>query len=109
MTDYSKYSDFEINKAVAVALGFKPFGDEGSHAEIPFVKCGVSLYFDFCNCLEHWAKLLVDNKMNLHWYESEQLWTAVNYVDGNPYAFDWTSEKPGRAVAICFLMMKDAE
>ncbi|MGP2833579.1 phage protein NinX family protein [Serratia nevei] len=100
MNDYSKMSDFEIDKAVAEITGdSKPTDEEwGINRIIP----------DYCNNPSDAWPIIVENKINIEWHE----WKGGEF---KPYALNNETmkssydDKPLRAAMIVFLMMKDAE
>lgn len=101
MSDYSDKSDFEINKLVALALGLVVSGeydecqiDDGS----PWLKL-----FDPCNNSAASWNLMVDNGVDLKLFPVSKSYCASCHDDYEIYVLN---ESPGRAVAICFLMIK---
>nr|WP_279077316.1 phage protein NinX family protein [Hafnia alvei] len=98
MTDYSKMSDFEINKAVAIQLGMKPFcettGWQGLTSE-PYVDvivrgAGRMGAFNPCNNpLDAWP-ILKEYCIDINW-------------DGD------SDSDPLRDAMIVYLMMKESE
>ncbi|WP_414617236.1 phage protein NinX family protein [Yersinia intermedia] len=122
MKDYSAMSDFEINKAVAIHLGMKPFdaetGWQGLTKE-PYVDvvvrgAGRLGAFNPCNKpADAWPiikkaeiSILKDNGLHLWCATSSAYW-----ADGAEWQIggDVMDANPLRAAMIVFLMMKDRE
>ncbi|MDU2846207.1 phage protein NinX family protein [Citrobacter sp.] len=122
--DYSKLSDFEINRAVAIAIGFHP--DECDIAKRGTPSVGVewnedtgyaTKTFDYCNNpVDAWP-IIVGKKLSL--INADDKWLCVpedEPVDGVTgdavhmiYAGDGVEhENPLRAAMIVFLMMQDS-
>lgn len=129
MNKYRDKSDFEINKAVAVAIGAKPFPPERTEfkqCEIPGLENAIIVKitgvktgpFDPCNTSADAMPIIIENKITVAYDKLYETWCAhvgsvisgdggwdysiepvINYCDDNYY----------RAAMICFLMMKDAE
>lgn len=129
--DYSKLSDFEIDKAVADALGIdydiaimfvSPIDKiNGNHVE-EYVRKKVT------SNEKHWKRfsptripndawnIILDNKISLNWAEIEKMWCA--HVGGvmtdGCWCWDFDPEhhqdnaNPLRAAMIIFLMMQDS-
>lgn len=121
MTDYRKMSDFEINKAVAIALGAKQVDcyENGDRCAIYYelggeaitVRRGQALLneqFNPCNDPSDAWPIIVENKINIEWHE----WKGGEF---KPYALNNETmksgydDKPLRAAMIVFLMMKGTE
>lgn len=114
--DYSKLSDFEINSAVAKALGLSV---STSHSSIaPWVYCGHDEdggygwgERDYCNNPADAWPIIVGNRIALHplhpVYENE--WRASAEDDCGFIGCSSSNLSPLRAAMIVFLMMKDAE
>lgn len=114
MKDYSKMSDFEINKAVALSLGIevvewngKIFG--GVERKIDNVTSVIAV-IDYCNNPSDALPVIHENSISLRpddMYEEAPhggYWRADN-EDGN----HCHHENPLRAAMIVYLMMKDEE
>lgn len=113
MTDYSKMSDFEINKAVAIQLGMKPFcettGWQGLTSE-PYVDAivrgaGRMGAFNPCNNPSDAWPIIVDSRIGIRKQKSNGLWVATQ-EGGNYPKYD---DNPLRAAMIVYLMMKESE
>ncbi|MGQ6231078.1 phage protein NinX family protein [Serratia sp. IR-2025] len=114
MTDYSKMSDFEINKVVAEQLHKdKPslivqrdvpsrpavtvFCDIGE-GEIVSILCA-----DYCNNPADAWPIIAGNEISINYWRS-------GVLEADRYGVHTVKDKnPLRAAMICFLMMKDAE
>ncbi len=125
MNKYSDKSDFEINKAVAIARGAEPFHNDGFkkstgyfHKDAVIIKAKFKIgAFDPCNNPADAMPIIIENKIAVAYDKLYENWCAhvgsvmgdgdwdysiepaINYCDDNYY----------RAAMICFLMMKDAE
>lgn len=107
MKDYSKMSDFEINKAVSACLGVevqewsgKIFG--GVERKIDNVTSVIGV-IDYCNNPSDAWPIIKSNHINIGWAGDEE-WFArtvhtAKVFDANPL----------RAAMIVYLMMKDEE
>lgn len=134
MADYSKLSDFEINKAVAISVGFPCYYGDGSYTNNHGLRgaivkgkndSGIFMLGEFNPCLnpgDAWL-IIVDNKIAL--IACLDGWIACPYgsvIDGDTtesqsimYVNSWNKatcfadNNPLRAAMIVYLMMKDAE
>lgn len=124
MTDYSNMSDFEINKAVAIALGAKQvdFYENGDRCAIYYelggegltVRRGQALLNEQFNpCIDPadaWP-IIVANRIGVIPAPSDGLWRAAHRdvgADGTTHYFNQCAN-PLRAAMIVFLMMKETE
>ncbi|HDT3627200.1 TPA: DUF2591 family protein [Morganella morganii subsp. morganii] len=117
MNKYRDKSDFEINKAVAIALG-KVIGIRPDSNIIYLIGGDELIEFDPCNNPADAMPIIIENKITVAYDKLYETWCAhvgsvisddggwdysiepvINYCDDNYY----------RAAMICFLMMKDAE
>ena len=107
MTDYSKMSDFEINKLVGIKLGVIPI------KTICFIsyKEGDDIWPDYCNNPADAWPVMWRNNISLI-YIGESFWAATNeakkYIKGGANV-SAIGVMPLRVAMIVFLMMKDAE
>lgn len=117
MTDYSKISDFEINKLVAVSQGFAP-------ENCDIAKRGSSLVgvdwdedtgsaikvFDYCNNPSDAWPIILNNRISMVWDcaedSSAEWWNAVAQFDECSIQYQ---SNPLRAAMIVYLMMKESE
>ncbi|MER7437302.1 phage protein NinX family protein [Pseudonocardia alni] len=123
MTDYSKMSDFEINKAVAEQL----YKDKPSlivQRDVPSrpavtVFCDIGdgeivsiLCADYCNNPADAWPIITENNISLIFDNPSSVMATSNCVgwhsDEEPPIHS-SSNNPLRAAMIVFLMMKDAE
>lgn len=105
MKDYGKMSDFEINKAVATALGMDVSGaTEENNMMYDYVR-------DVCNNpSDAWPIMkesLIgvtpdEDGVTMHFYGD---WTAMAHCKN----LQFTDKNPLRAAMIVYLMMKDEE
>ncbi|EPK8200759.1 phage protein NinX family protein [Morganella morganii] len=113
MNKYRDKSDFEINKAVAVACGYKVMSCEES--VMAYINSGYKP-FDPCNNPADAMPIIIENNISLHAPRLREGWMAeytgsdddVNDGFQADY-FDAHNKNPYRAAMEVFLMMKDAE
>lgn len=118
MTDYSKMSDFEINKAVAIALGAKQvdFYENGDRCAIYYelgdvpltVRKGQGLVneqFDPCNNPADAWPIIVANGIGVAPSKSDPY--AWDLSGGMLRGIKHSDKNPLRAAMIVFLMMKE--
>lgn len=105
--NYEQMSDFEINKAVAVALGHKYIGRgsiddaDGVHHAVEMNGWRTSLC-DYCNRpFDAWP-IIMENKIGFKWANGSC--TASSVKCGY---HESTSDNPLRAAMIVFLMMNE--
>ncbi|WP_278811115.1 phage protein NinX family protein [Obesumbacterium proteus] len=120
MTDYSKMSDFEINKLVAIQLGMKPFcettGWQGLTSE-PYVDvivrgAGRMGAFNPCNNPSDAWPIIASSRISIEFdgdgsTEPQSVWCNVTNFQrtcGIKY-----QKTPLRAAMIVYLMMKGSE
>ncbi|HDU8609697.1 TPA: DUF2591 family protein [Morganella morganii] len=128
MNKYRDKSDFEINKAVAVAIGAKPFPPERTEfkqCEIPGLEnaiivkiTGVKMGpFDPCNNPADAKPIIIENKIAIAFSSNTGKWCAYAWCMMGDRGWD-IYERPTicafsdnyyRAAMEVFLMMKDAE
>ena len=130
MNKYRDKSDFEINKAVAVAIGAKPFPPERTEfkqCEIPGLENAIIVkitgaktgLFDPCNNPADAMPIIIENGISLikeddHYIAASTDVGVEGYI-GSPelmlYGLGWLSKDKNlyRAAMEVFLMMKDAE
>ena len=108
MKDYSKMSDFEINKAVALSLGIevvewngKIFG--GVERKIDNVTSVIGV-IDYCNNPSDAMPILIESKISLTWVNGEC--RASSVLRGY---HEFSCGNALRAAMIVYLMMKDEE
>lgn len=115
MADYSKMSDFEINRAVGeIALkgrwSCKP-GTGGNDTESWYygsVDAFVTPYAELPDYCNSWADAgpMAEEELISIYYDGD-CWIGETGTEFG--AFSVESDKPCRGIAIVFLMMKDAE
>ncbi|MGP1148184.1 phage protein NinX family protein [Serratia sp. CY49633] len=106
MTDYSKMSDFEINKSLAEHEGVRGFHCEniGDASALRFQNWKE---LDYCNNPADAWPIIAENKINIDFRDSIKAGPMARLCrDNGIYAVD---KNPLRAAMIVFLMMKDAE
>lgn len=114
--DYSKLSDFEINKRVlAIKSGIKPLGYAHNADERSAGILDVSNsyhWFDFCNNAEDAWPIIVANNISILSCRNG-LWHAdcqAYWVDGVEWQVDGQiNQNPLRAAMTAFLMMQESE
>lgn len=111
MKDYASMSDFEINKSVALALGFRLYKDGKScrenHVAIEEGRCG-AFNMDWCNNPADAWPILLENHIAVVPYRhtQPQAWpTAFGVVS----KFTTEDANPLRAGMVTFLKMKESE
>ena len=120
MTDYSQMSDFEINKAVAIATGHKCYYGNGSYTNdgehVTVRGNGLIGWFRPCSDPDRAWQIILANNISLHAPRGNEGWMAEfteNSDDVNDgfevEYFESRGANPLRAAMIVFLMMKDAE
>jgi hypothetical protein len=114
--NYEEMSDQQINEAVTCIM-FQCKGWSISKNESFFYHCGVTgdeMYsqeiIDYCKCPSAWGWLIQDNKISCNWWVDEEggnddRWGAST---GKKWENATHPTSPGRAVAICYLKMKEA-
>ncbi|HGF8925563.1 TPA: phage protein NinX family protein [Yersinia enterocolitica] len=116
MKDYSAMSDFEINKAVAIHLGMKPFDEETGWQGLtkePYVDvivrgAGRLGRFNPCKNIDDAWKIIAENRINVEWHEMKDD-TFKPYALSNETMIGYYDDSALRAAMIVFLMMKDRE
>ena len=112
MKDYSKMSDFEVNKAVLASLCAYVDVDIVQH---PHHADGVSVglyracgdyyeWFDYCNNPSDAMPILIENKISLTWVNGE---CRASSVKAGYHEFSCANAL--RSAMIVYLMMKDEE
>ena len=113
--DYSKRSDFEINKMVAEKLGAYHKGwshliDAHSNA-VPVMVDGSVFWVDYCNNPAFAWPIILDNSIRIEKRgDKTEFWRAMtwNQISGNVYIpIHQDSDKKLRAAMIVFLMMNE--
>ncbi|ENH2190310.1 DUF2591 family protein [Escherichia coli] len=125
--DYSQLSDFEINKAVAISVGFQCYYGDGSYTNNlglrgAIVKgendSGLFMVGEFNPCnnpADAWP-IITESKISTMWMTAEKEWCAWSGGDLEEGCWEWENipgyyfcgESPLRAAMIVFLMMQDA-
>ncbi|MCK6743754.1 DUF2591 domain-containing protein [Enterobacter cloacae] len=115
--DYSKLSDFEINRAVAIAIGFHP--DECDIVKRGSPSVGVEWnedtgypirVFDYCNNPTDAWPIIVDNRITMMIDDTTTDWSSAlvqDFCDTSAFKYSNCSKNPLRAAMITFLMMQD--
>ena len=106
MKDYSKMSDFEINKAVATALGMDVSGaTEENNMMYGYVP-------DICNNPSDAWPIIFSSRIMLNPYCADELWKAEVPCGFDGFFKEYATcyhRNPLRAAMIVFLMMKDKD
>lgn len=119
---YSQMSDFEINKAVAIAVGFPCYYGDGSysngHGMRQAIVKGVNCYgsqmvggFEPCNNPADAWPIITANRIGVIPAPEHGAWRAAHRVigaDSDPRYFTQHAN-PLRAAMIVFLKMQDSE
>lgn len=129
--DYSKMSDFEINKLVAVAtgarvtesVGFVNTGENISgHYQEPVLLREVTnnrrhwKQYDPCNNAADAWPIIAENKISIMWMTEEKQWCAWANGELQEGCWEWKycpddyshDDNPLRAAMIVFLMMQES-
>lgn len=107
--NYEEMSDFEINKAVSIALGHAHDGrgyiDDADGIYNVAIQWGRRVELpDYCNNPSDAMPILTENKIGFKWVNGSC--TASSVLRGY---HESESENPLRAAMIVFLMMEDAK
>lgn len=111
MNKYSDKSDFEINKAVAIAIG-KVVGIRPDSNIIYLIGGDELIEFAPCNNPADAMPIIIENKICMAYDVFAEERDGGNWVAQPAYGFSderVRSDSYYRAAMICFLMMKDAE
>ncbi|NNS07310.1 phage protein NinX family protein [Erwinia sp. JH02] len=101
--DYSKLSDFEINKRVlAIKSGIKPLGYAHNTDAWPIINYQ---WFDFCNNAADAWPIIMGNRITLMPASKGDKWMAQAF----DHAIADVSTNPLRSAMIVFLMMQGDE
>lgn len=111
MKNYEQMSDFEINKAVAEALGadIVNYMDDSSGLCVEF-EGRLPVDVDYCNNLADAWPIIVENDIGVERNHNRSKWIARSFSIGlvdDAYVF--LDTKPLRAAMIVFLMMQEAK
>ncbi|HCR3554410.1 TPA: DUF2591 family protein [Morganella morganii] len=122
MNKYRDKSDFEINKAVAVYLGYTAEYENKSvtvfrnnNGGMPLVVSATadsSDNFDPCNKPVNAMPIIIENGICMAYDAFSEWCDGGSWIAQPAYGFfdEWArSDNYYRAAMICFLMMKDAE
>lgn len=105
MTDYSKMSDFEINKAVASFI-YSKSQTKTPYNHRPDVQVfhlnGTNEFFDYCNNPADAWPIIVENRIRINPILYTK-WMAEDYLED----VSSCDENPLRAAMIVFLMMQE--
>lgn len=119
MNKYTGLSDFEINKAVAISIGFPCYYGDGSYTNGLGLRAAIvrgrnnrGNYmlggFDPCNNPSDAMPIIIDNKIGMNFVNNDIGWAAIDNCEnkGELEAYD---KNYYRVAMVCFLLMKDAE
>lgn len=107
MNKYRDKSDFEINKAVVIALGAHEVATDifiDKNRRYDFDKPKSQFFFDPCNNPADAMPIIIENSISMVRVNNE--WSARQF---NNHCIEVNDSNYYRAAMICFLMMKDAE
>lgn len=118
MKNYAEMSDFEINSAVASALGVDFEAHEtGVYASVKWLGdnvVSVAGIVDYCNNWADAGPVMLENRISLlladdsiAYAYSKNTYDEFGCLEG--YEFEAEHKNPLRAAMIVFLMMKDEE
>ena len=98
--------DFELNKAIAEALGLDfsiPFEDMVAVKDTDFKGC--SMEVDYCNDWSDLMPLVVEHRIELRELSPSIWWHAFHARSG----FEGKDENPQRALALCLLKVLESK
>ena len=107
MMDYSKMSDFEINCAVAKAMGASTTESSVANERTVFFEIDDALmHKDFCNSWADAGPIIEKHNISLlcSTMRSQKVWEAMT-PNGEEHC--WAETNPLRAAMIAYLMMHD--
>lgn len=111
--NYEQVSDFEINKAVAEALGYDAGWKAAGCAAIGIAEgSAFGRYVDYCNDpADAWPVILENEIATIPPVSNGTCgWKAERFYPQNcGTIFDWIDKNPLRAAMIVFLMMQEAK
>ena len=117
--NYEKSSDFEINKAVAEALGFDTDskywqeGFDGKGTLLQLSESGKTHELNYCNNPNDAWPIIVENKISVNhssiYGYSFDGWEASAYNDTDGLISANGDKNPLRAAMIVFLKMKESD
>jgi hypothetical protein len=122
MTDYESMSDFEINKAVAVALGYKPEPDDEYRAmsmiglstkpdeSVMWYEGKTYRSADYCNNPSDAWPIIVESGISMIRVQGSDycgMHAGLSFRDGMTSDHAYHSENPLRAAMIVYLMMME--
>lgn len=119
MSDWQDKSDFEINKAVTVALGVEVTEgeflkyQEANKPRVPAKQdCPVHIWVDYCNNPSDSWPIIIENKISVEYDQSCDVWIAHQgdylmgkYVSACKYRYQHEDKNPLRAAMIVYLEM----
>ncbi|MCH0685607.1 DUF2591 domain-containing protein [Escherichia coli] len=133
--DYSRLSDFEINKLVArefglfgdgvdqTVLGYHSYGVFITYAQAPYCGYGdremhaIEVKVDYCNNSVNAMPIIIENGISIAFDKNEDEWVAWGDFSFDLAGWDMKQQpaeyqhdkNPLRAAMIVFLMMQDAK
>ncbi|MEM8317200.1 DUF2591 family protein [Morganella morganii] len=102
---YRDKSHFEINKAVAIANGYKVMSCEES--VLAYIDSGYKP-FDPCNNPADAMPIIIENGIGMNYIDKDIGWCAYHF-DEEKGELEIYDKNYYRAAMICFLIMKDEE
>ncbi|RYM55633.1 phage protein NinX family protein [Serratia proteamaculans] len=115
MTDYSRMSDFEINKAVAIMAGHHCYYGDGGYTNdgvnVTVKGNGIIGWFNPCNNPADAWPIILENKITIFWGGGIPVAKTIDgYLGRTPICNNvHVDRNPLRAAMIVFLMMKETE
>lgn len=107
--DYEKLSDFDINKAVAVAKGLKIHPDQSRFEKLRSEAViaqewltGRFVEFEYCNNPADAWPVIIENEIDIRFD-----WDDLGAVTAMSIHADAIDKNPLRAAMICFLKMQE--
>jgi len=108
--NYDEASDFEINKAVAEALGHKVVDGTGDEVRgdimtfAPNPDGSIGSFKNFCNYADDAWPIIADNLIDIRWYRNGEARAKVY----NPVMWSGFEKNALRAAMIVFLKLKES-
>lgn len=109
--DYSKLSDFEINKLVSISLGYSIDGEKYGKSSVGLFHRDGIVYksHDCCNNPADAWPIITANKISIYAMSEKDgrgRWGAEAFYPNESYHFN---DNPLRAAMIVFLLMQEAK
>lgn len=111
--NYEEMTDFEINKAVAIALCFDPlqaeYRDNDGTDDVYCIGNGFNGFKHYCDRIEDAWPIIVENKIDLEWSNDGFMCAAQYNHNDDDIDYHWHDKNPLRAAMIILLKIKELE